>query len=557
MDRREFFAELKRRSVYTVAVAYVVGGWALAEGISQVFPVFDIPNSVVRLIVLLIVLGFPVALVLSWFFDLTRYGIVRTPDRAPEAKIDIVGPSNLAEKSIAVLPFENLSEEKANAYFASGMGDEVLTKLAQLAELKVISRASTERYQSRPDDLRAVGRQLGVATVLAGSVQKAGDEVLISVQLIDVRNGNQLWAQGYRRTLKNIFEVEAEVAEKVAEALKVKLVRAEAQRLATPATTNPRAHDLYLRAHALGTHSDEQSLEQTIALLRQALIEDPYFAMAWGDLAWAYLSIVDAYRAPLEILTPAQHAALMAVANDERAGAGHIYFGAIALIFNCDFSVAKRELERGVALDPNSSDAHRWHAWYLARVERDFVAARAELERSQTLDPFYTWPAWAASAVAIAQGDYEAAMQSAERVLTIDPHFLYDEDPIAHVYVAMGRWQDGVKRYQSLSASALWGPNFELAVCYAHTGETARAKQILNELEARAQHRYVDRTHIAAIHAALGDKDKAFAELDQACQDQSARISAPRFYPWLAPLFDDPRFADLLHRIGLDSQNKK
>ena len=303
MDPREFFDELKRRNVFTVAVAYVVGGWALAEGISQVFPVFDIPNSVVRLIVLFIVLGFPVALVLSWFFDLTRYGIVRTPDRAPEAKIDIVGPSNLAEKSIAVLPFENLSEEKANAYFASGMGDEVLTKLAQLAELKVISRASTERYQSHPDDLRGVGRQLGVATVLAGSVQKAGDEVLISVQLIDVRNGNQLWAQGYRRTLKNIFEVEAEVAEKVAEALKVKLVRAEAQRLATPATTNPRAHDLYLRAHALGTHSDEQSLEQTITLLRQALIEDPHFALAWGDLAWAYLSIVDAYRAPLEILT--------------------------------------------------------------------------------------------------------------------------------------------------------------------------------------------------------------------------------------------------------------
>src|SRR5207253_3895199 len=183
VNLENFFSELKRRKVYSVAIAYVVGGWALAQGIAQVLPVFDIPNWVVRLIVVLIVLGFPVALVLSWFFDLTRYGIVRTPDRAPEAKIDIVGPSNLAEKSIAVLPFEDLSEEKANAYFDSGMGDEVLTKLAQLAELKVISRASTERYQSHPDDLRGVGRQLGVATVLAGSVQKAGDEVLISVQL--------------------------------------------------------------------------------------------------------------------------------------------------------------------------------------------------------------------------------------------------------------------------------------------------------------------------------------------------------------------------------------
>ena len=550
MKNINFFAELKRRRVYRVAIAYAVGGWALAQGIAQVFPVFDIANWVVRFIVLLIVLGFPVALVLSWFFDLTRYGIVRTPDAEPASKIDIVQTARPPEKSIAVLPFENLSEEKANAYFASGMGDEILTKLAQLAELKVISRASTERYQSRPDDLISVARQLGVSTVLQGSVQKAGNDVLISVQLIDARIGNQLWAQSYRRTLKNIFEVESEVAEKVAEALKVKLAPAEARRLAVPATTNPRAHDLYLRAHALGAHSDEQSLEQTIALLRRALMEDPHFAAAWGDLAGAYLSIVDAYRAPLEILAPAQHAALMAVAHDEGAAAGHIFFGAIALIFTWDFPVAKRELERGVALDSNSSDAHRWHAWYLARVERDFVAARAELERAQELDPFYTWPAWAASAVAIAQGDYEAAMQFAERILTIDPHFLYDEDPIAHVYVAMERWQDGVKRYQSLPASTLGGPNFELAICYAHTGETAQSKQILNELEVRSQHRYVDRTHIAAIYAALGDTDKAFAELDQAYQDRAARISAPRFYPWLTPLFDDPRFAALEYKVN-------
>ncbi len=479
MDLAKFSSELKRRKVYKFAVAYVIGGWALAQGLAQVLPVFDIANWVVRLLVVLIVLGFPVALVLSWFFDLTRYGIVRTPDAESPGKIDPVRTARPSEKSIAVLPFENLSEDKANAYFASGMGNEILTKLAQLAELKVISRASTEKYQSHPDDLGAVGRQLGVATVLEGSVQKAGDDVMISVQLIDAGSGTQLWAQSYRRALKNIFEVEGEVAEKVAEALKVKLVPAEAQRLVAPVTTNPRAHDLYLRAHALGAHSDEQSMEQTIALLRQALMEDPHFAAAWGDLAGAYLSIVDAYRAPLEILAPAQHAALMAVANDEGAAAGHIFFGAIALIFNRDFPVSKRELERGVALDPNSSDARRWHAWYLARVEKDFVAARAELERAQTLDPFYTWPAWAASAVAIAQGDYEAAMKFAERVLAIDPHFLYNEDPIAHVYVAMERWQDGVKRYESLPATTLGGSNFELAVCYAHTGETARAKQIL------------------------------------------------------------------------------
>ncbi|MGI8820354.1 MAG: tetratricopeptide repeat protein [Chthoniobacterales bacterium] len=555
MQSGNFFAELKRRNVYKVAVAYAVVGWLLVQVATQVFPFFDIPNWTVRLVVLVLVIGFPIALGIAWTFDLTPQGLKRTDEIArpapPNERSGRLAPreSFAPEKSIAVLPFENLSEEKANAYFATGMGDEILTKLAELAELKVISRASTERYQSHPYDLRAVGRELGVATVLVGSVQKAKDEVLIRVQLIDARSDTQLWAQSYQRCLQNIFDLEAEVAEKVAEALKVKLVPAEAERLAAPATTNPHAHDLYLRARALVEHSDEQSLVQTIALLRQALIEDPHFAMAWAHLAWAYLLIMDAYRAPLEFLAPAQHAALMAVANDDRAAAGHIFLGAIALLFNWDFPVAKRELERAVALDPHSSDARGWHAWYLARVEKDFVAARAELEQAQTLDPFYTWQVWGTITVAIAQGDYEAAMKSAERILTIDPNFLYDEDPIAHVYLAMGRWQEGVERYESLPASTLGGPSFELAVCYAHTGETERAKQILHELETRAQHRYVDRTHIAAIYAALGEKDKAFAELERAVKDRSARISAPRFYPWLAPLWDDPRLAALEEKI--------
>src|SRR5207248_6101856 len=374
---------------------------------------------------------------------------------------------------------------------------------------------------------------------------------------IDVRNGNQLWAQGYRRTLKNIFEVEAEVAEKVAEALKVKLVRAEAQRLATPATTNPRAHDLYLRAHALGTHSDEQSLEQTITLLRQALIEDPHFALAWGDLAWAYLSIVDAYRAPLEILTPAEYAALMAVANDEHAGAGHTYFGAIALILTAIFRwrnaswnvVSPSILFRPMLTAGMPGISRAWKEISLPRAPNWNGPKRSTRSTLGQPGPHRLSPLLRAITKRPCSSR-NASSRSIRISYTTRIRF-------AHVYVAKGRWQDGVKRYESLSASALGGPNFELAVCYAHTGETAQAKQILKELEARAQHRYVDRTHIAAIHAALGDNDKAFAELDQARQDRSARISAPRFYPWLAPLFDDSRFADLLHRIGLDSQNKK
>jgi len=336
----------------------------------------------------------------------------------------------------------------------------------------------------------------------------------------------------------------------VAEALQVKLVPAEVRQLLVAATTRPHARDLYLRAHAFTAHSDEESLDQAIVLLRQAVAEDPRYAVAWAELSGTYIGIADVYRAPLEIVSPARHAALMAVASDDNVSAGHTCLGAIELLYDWNFPLAKRELERAVQLGQNSADAHRWYGFYLARVERDFIAARVQLEESRTLDPLYPWPLWFLSNIAIAQGDYDWALRFAGRILEIDPQFFYDEDPIAHAYAAMGRWQDAVKRYESLPSSVLVRPNFELAICYAHVSETARARSILADLEALARHRYIDQTHIAAIYAALEDKDKAFAALERACDDRSARISALRFYPWLAPLFADPRFTALEDRIA-------
>jgi eukaryotic-like serine/threonine-protein kinase len=454
------------------------------------------------------------------------------------------------QKSVAVLPFDNLSEDKSNAYFASGMQDEIVTKLAQLGSLKVVSRTSTQKYEQAPRDIKAIARELNVTTLLQGSVQRVGDDLLINVQLIDPSTENHLWAESYKRRFENIFDVEAEVARNVADALKVKVRSSQQQRIATAPTTNLRAHDLFLRAHALGAHSDEQSLERKIALLQEAVAEDPHYAMAWGDLAGAYLTIADAYRAPLQVLEPMRHAALMSVQSDDKAAVGHIWRGAVAMLYSRDFPLARTELERAVALDPNSSDAHRWFGWYLARVERKFDAGRIELQKARALDPFYTWPLVFESAIDIAHGDYPTALQFAERIMEIDSRFFYDVDPIANVYAAMGRWPDAVKRYESLPAGTLTRPNFQLAICYAHLGESESARKILADLEAIAKQRYIDQTHIAAIYAALGDKDHAFAALDQACDDRSARVSTPRFFFWLAPLFDDPRFAALEEKVA-------
>jgi TolB-like protein len=282
-ESNNFFAELKRRNVYKVAVAYIVAGWALSQGIAQVFPVFDVPNWVIRLIVVLIIIGLPIALVLAWMFELTPQGIKRTEtaDAMPAAAqqprhrawifvIIIAGaislglfflgritapskPSGVNEvssKSIAVLPFENLSSDKENTYFADGIQDEILTRLSKIAALKVISRTSTQKYKSAPDNLREIGKQLGVANLLEGRVQKVANAVHVNVQLIRAATDEHLWAESYNRKLDDLFGVEGEVAKAIADALQAKLTGGEQQALAVKPTNNSEAYDAYLRGLA-------------------------------------------------------------------------------------------------------------------------------------------------------------------------------------------------------------------------------------------------------------------------------------------------------------------
>src|SRR5216117_1320091 len=275
MNMRNFFAELKRRNVYKVAISYAVVAWLLMQVASQIFPFFEIPNWAVRLVVLLLIIGFPVAMILAWAFELTPEGLMRTEvaDELPKKSgrssawiyvIIVAGAigagivffgrytssrqsPKTAEKSIAVLPFENRSEDKANAYFAEGVQDEILTRLSKIADLKVISRTSTQHYKSAPENLPEIAKQLGVAHILEGSVQKSGDAVRVSVELINAANDSYLWADTFDRKLTDIFSVESEIAEKIADQLRAKLTGQEEQVIAAKPTDNPQAYDAYLR----------------------------------------------------------------------------------------------------------------------------------------------------------------------------------------------------------------------------------------------------------------------------------------------------------------------
>ena len=325
MSRRSIWRELRRRHVYRVAAAYAVVGWLLIEVATQIFPVFHIPDWAAQLVVLVILIGFPIAVVLAWAFEVTPEGVRRTqpvdsPDaRAPEQhrrvgrQLDYIiiavlalavavllwrqfgarGPSSsgiasaaAASKSIAVLPFENLSTDKANAFFADGIQDEILTGLAKVGDLKVISRTSTQRYKSKPDNIPEIAQQLGVGNILEGSVQKAGDRVRINVQLINALTDSHRWAETYDRTLNDVFAVQSEVAEKIAASLKAQLTGSERAELAAKPTDNPQAYEAFLQSRAVGIRGYDLDVSRNACqLLVKATRLDPKFVQAWSDLA--------------------------------------------------------------------------------------------------------------------------------------------------------------------------------------------------------------------------------------------------------------------------------
>jgi TolB-like protein/Tfp pilus assembly protein PilF len=457
VNPRNFFSELRRRNVYKVAIAYAVVAWLLMQVASQIFPVFEIPNWTVRLVVLLLILGFPIALVLAWAFELTPEGLKRTefadelPKKAPRSRAWIyvaivagaisvslffVGrytlrnqqpsPAEVTKKSIAILPFENLSEEKANAYFAEGVQDEILTKLAAVRDLKVISRTSTAKYQSKPDNLKTVAQELGVSTILEGAVQRAGDKVRVNVQLIDAQADTHLWAKSYDRDLKDVLSVESEVAEQIADALKASLSPSESHVLAAARTHDTEAYDLFLRGqyefHQAESSLAADALDRADAFYRQALAQDPNFAEAAAALAYARL-FRHWFVAPLtprelkDVKSIIDHALVVAPDLPQ----AHFALGVFFYWGHRQYENGLAEFNRTLELQPNNALARQFCGW-IYRRRGEWERSLADVQRAEELDPRDAQIPANLGATNEALRLWKDAERSELRALAIDPH---------------------------------------------------------------------------------------------------------------------------------------
>jgi len=455
------------------------------------------------------------------------------------------------EKSIAALPFENLSEDKANAYFADGIQDEILTRLSKIADLKVISRTSTQRYKSAPENLREIAKQLGVAHIVEGSVQKSGDTVRVNVQLIKAANDSHLWAETFDRKLTDIFAVETDIAETIADSLKARLSRSERQAIAVRPTANAEAYELYLKGRFFWNKRTGADLRKAIDYFNDAIAKDPNYALAHAGLADCYDLLCEySDLPPKESYPKAKLAAIKALQLDDTLGEAHTSLAYSLINYDWDWRSGEKEYRRAIQLNPNYATAHQWYAECLSILGRQSEAI-AEIKRAQELDPLSLIINQGVGGKYLYARRYDEAMAQFRRTLELYPQFPPTRQRLAWCYAQKRMYDEAIVEMQRAVEFSDNSTQMiaALGYIYAAAGRRDTAQGIVAELERRSKESYVDPYCVATIFAALGDKDQAFASLNKACAERSYWMPYIKTDFQVDNLRSDSRFDPLVRRV--------
>jgi TolB-like protein/Tfp pilus assembly protein PilF len=459
--------------------------------------------------------------------------------------------ATLPQKSIAVLPFDNLSRDPDNAYFAEGVQDEILTRLAKVADLKVISRTSTQRFKSTPDNLPQIAKQLGVMHILEGSVQKANDQVRVNVQLINAMSDAHLWADTYDRKLIDIFAVESEIAKTIADTLQAKITGSEKQMMAAQPTSNTEAYELYHKGRSLWEKRSGDNIPKAIAFYEQAIARDPNYALAYAGLASAY--IILPFWAGADRLDPyskAEDAALKALRLDSNLAEGHLALGKV-YFWKIDLAASLREYQRAAELKPNDATAHHWLGNDALSALGRFDEAIAEVKRAVELDPLSPVINTDLGTSFYYAHRYDESARQLRKTLEIDPTFFYAHFNLGIALQAKGDLSGAIAEYEK--AKQLSDNLFLSTLCAqakALAGDKDAALRMLGDLDKISQSREVVGYYRALLYLSLNNKDEAVRWLEQGFKERDgADISWINVDPLLNSLHGDPRFEALVQKV--------
>jgi serine/threonine-protein kinase len=585
MNPKGFFGELKRRNVYKVAAAYAVVAWLLMQIASQIFPFFEIPNWAVRLVVLFLVIGFPIALIIAWAFEATAEGIKRaeaadaagqrsrgnawiyivltgagisvalffvgrytaghaTPRQtASPARTDLA--QAIPDRSIAVLPLINESGDPKDEYFSDGLSEELIAALAQINGLKVIGRSSSFRFKDRREEPKAIGEKLGVSTLLDGTVRKQGDRVRIVAQLVNAADGIQLWTGTFDRQLKDIFAVQEEIAKAVAESLKITLLGSDARSLQGSAPDNADAYNAYLQGHFYFVRRNVEDFRKAMVYYDQAIQLDPNYALAYAERAeaWTLLGDLTGQRqtAYPKARSDAEKAAAIAPVLAEARAA----LGFVRCFVDWKFAEGLIELKRAKELSPANPTANDLLARIIVYLGQ-FDEAERQARQAVELDPLSTVTQGNLGRVLFYAGKLDEADVAARKAAELQP-----------TGAANHRWQvliaaqrgDGETALREAQLEADEGyRTFELAVAQHVIGDRQAADTALADLVAIARQGFA--YQIGEVYALRGDKDKAFEWLQVSFDDRDAGTLGLLVDPLLRSLHDDPRYKTLIAKMN-------
>jgi TolB-like protein/Tfp pilus assembly protein PilF len=583
VNARNIFTELKRRNVYKVAVAYAVVGWLLIQVATQVFPFLEIPNWMIRIVILLTALGFPVALVIAWAFELTPEGIKRTEaadaarqrsrggvwiavvvvaamlslglfflgrytaGRATSGVSDPAATSN-AQKSIAVLPLVNTSGDPSNEYFSDGLSEELIAVLAKIPELKVIGRSSSFFFKGKSNDSAAIGQKLGVANLIEGSVRKQGDRVRIIAELISAADGRSLWSETYDRELKDVFAVQVEIAKSVAEQMKVRLLGEKTRSDAAPSNQNPAAHNAVLQSDFYFQQQTAESIRKAISFAQEAVGLDPNYALAYAKLsqAWrqygASFATDNAEKAYEEARVAAEKAVSLAPDLVEVRKA----IGWISMTPALDFRTAEKEFRRALELSPNDAGAKNALSYSLMAQGR-LAEAEQACREAISLDPLLTTLWYNLGRLAVARGSYKDGEETFHKGLEIQPQAARFHTYLAALEILQKNPTAALQQAQ-LEPDVFWR-EYALTLVQQTQPDRSAAETALRNFSSK----YASNGayQIAVIHALRKEPDEMFRWLDNAYVTHDSGLTQLVITPFVFEYRDDPRFVALCQKLGV------
>jgi TolB-like protein len=583
---KEFFSELKRRNVYKVAVAYVVVAWLLIQAASILFPTFEAPPWVMKVFVALLLLCFPVALILSWAFEITPEGIKRESEVEPNKSIrrrtgrKIVGltvvlaviaaglmvfrssrltslnsaqpitsvVNAVADKSVAVLPLVNTSGDPANEYFSDGLSEELIAVLAKIPDLKVIGRSSSFLFKGKSGDSGAIGQKLGVAHLIEGSVRKQGERVRIVAELITAADGRSIWSETYDRELKDVFAVQEEIAKAVAEQMKVRLLGEKTRSDAVPSNQNPAAHNAVLQSDFYFQQQTAESIQKAISFAQEAVRLDPSYALAYAKLsqAWrqygASFAVDNAEKAYEEARVAAEKAAFLAPDLVEVRKA----IGWVSMTPALDFRAAEKEFRRALELSPGDAGAKNALSYSLMAQGR-LAEAEQTCREAILLDPLVTVLWYNLGRLAVAAGRYQDAEEMFRKGLEIQPHAARFHTYLATLNILQKNPTVALQQAQ-LEPDDFWR-EYAITLVQQTKPDRAAADTVLKNFSSK--YATNGAYQIAVIHALRKEPDEMFRWLDNAYATHDSGLTQLVITPFVFEYRDDPRFVALCQKLGV------